>query len=99
MAKSGQYRPHRSQPLHFSAATTWGGWYPLELNAEESESTRVGQNSTQKPQPLQRSIVMNTEPLAIWATACTPMATQKRPSGRQTILSRWQHGADVVPCD
>ena len=26
MAKSGQYIPHRSQPLHFSAATTWGGW-------------------------------------------------------------------------
>src|SRR5271166_4541820 len=26
MAKSGQYMPQRSQPLHFSGCTTWGGW-------------------------------------------------------------------------
>jgi hypothetical protein len=55
MAKSGQYIPHKSQPLHFSGFTTCGGWYPLELNAEESAKTFVGQNSTQKPQALQRS--------------------------------------------
>src|SRR5208282_1892069 len=26
IAKSGQYIPHKSQPLHFSGWTTWGGW-------------------------------------------------------------------------
>src|SRR5208282_5143024 len=26
MAKSGQYMPQRSQPLHFSGCTTCGGW-------------------------------------------------------------------------
>ncbi len=26
MAKSGQYIPHKSQPLHFSGCTTCGGW-------------------------------------------------------------------------
>ena len=57
--------PHRSQPLHFSGATRWGGWYPLELNAEERASTLVGQNSTQKPHALQRSTTMETVPLAI----------------------------------
>src|SRR4029077_7463654 len=61
---SGQYMPHRSQPLHFSGATTCGGWYPLELKAEESASTLVGQNSTQKPQALQRSTTMETRPFA-----------------------------------
>src|ERR1700748_50756 len=64
MAKSGQYMPQRSQPLHFSGATTCGGWYPLELKAEESASTLVGQNSTQKPQALQRSTTMETRPFA-----------------------------------
>jgi len=64
MAKSGQYMPHKSQPLHLSGATTWGGWYPLELNAEESASTLVGQNSTQKPHALQRSTMMVTRPFA-----------------------------------
>ena len=64
-AKSGQYIPQRSQPLHFSEAMTCGGWYPLELNAEESESTLVGQNSTQNPHPLHRSTVIDTEPLAM----------------------------------
>ena len=62
MAKSGQYIPHRSQPLHFSGATTCGGWYPLELNAEESSSTFVGQNSTQKPHALHRSMTIETRP-------------------------------------
>ena len=37
----------------------------MELKAEESESTRVGQNSTQNPHPLHRSMVINTEPFAI----------------------------------
>lgn len=60
--------PHRSQPLHFSGATTWGAWYPLELNAEESASTFVGQNSTQKPQALQRSTVIETVPFAAKST-------------------------------
>ena len=64
MAKSGQYMPHKSHPLHFSGCTTWGGWYPLELKAEESASTCVGQNSTQKPQALQRSTTMETRPFA-----------------------------------
>jgi len=36
----------------------------LELNAEESASTLVGQNSTQKPQALQRSTTMDTRPFA-----------------------------------
>src|ERR1039457_5644702 len=67
MAKSGQYMPQRSQPLHFSAATTCGGWYPVELKAEESARTWVGQNSTQNPHPLQRSTVIATWPLAMWA--------------------------------
>src|ERR1019366_9888899 len=65
MAKSGQYMPQRSQPLHFSAATTCGGWYPVELKAEESARTWVGQNSTQNPHPLQRSTVIATWPLAM----------------------------------
>ena len=43
------------QPLHLSGATICGGWYPLELNAEESARTFVGQNSTQKPHALHRS--------------------------------------------
>src|SRR5579862_3914008 len=64
MAKSGQYMPHRSQPLHFSGATTWGGWYPFELKAEESARTLVGQNSTQKPHALQRSTTIETRPFA-----------------------------------
>ena len=34
----------------------------------------MGQNSTQKPHPLQRSRVMNTEPLAIRDQRCTPGA-------------------------
>src|SRR5215470_857195 len=63
MAKSGQYMPHKSQPLHFSGATTWGGWYPFELKAEESARTLVGQNSTQKPHALQRSTTIETRPL------------------------------------
>jgi hypothetical protein len=65
MAKSGQYIPQRSQPLHFSADITCGGWYPLELNAEDKARTLVGQNSTQNPQPLQRSTVIETEPFAM----------------------------------
>jgi hypothetical protein len=36
----------------------------MELKAEESASTRVGQNSTQKPQALQRSTTIDTRPLA-----------------------------------
>src|SRR5208337_1025643 len=64
MAKSGQYIPHKSQPLHLSGCTTCGGWYPLELKAEDSASTLVGQNSTQKPQALQRSTTMETRPFA-----------------------------------
>src|SRR5581483_3737053 len=64
MAKSGQYIPQRSQPLHFSGLTTCGGWYPRELNAEESARTLVGQNSTQKPHDLQRSTTIDTRPLA-----------------------------------
>jgi hypothetical protein len=34
----------------------------LELKAEERASTWVGQNSTQKEQPLQRSTLMATKP-------------------------------------
>src|SRR5581483_9208278 len=64
MAKSGQYIPQRSQPLHFSGLTTCGGWYPFELKADESARTLVGQNSTQKPQDLQRSTTMSTRPFA-----------------------------------
>ena len=40
----------------------WGGWYPLELKAEDKARTFVGQNSTQNPQPLQRSTIIETEP-------------------------------------
>jgi hypothetical protein len=65
MAKSGQYIPQRSHPEHFSGATTCGGWYPFALKADESSNTFVGQNSTQKPQPLHRSTVITTPPLAI----------------------------------
>src|SRR5581483_5571338 len=65
--------PHRSQPLHFSGATTCGGWYPLELKADDSASTLVGQNSTQKPQDLQRSTMMETRPFA----TCTPHAPER----------------------
>ena len=57
--------PHRSQPEHLSASTTCGGWYPLELNAELSARTLVGQNSTQNPQALHRSTTIDTEPRAI----------------------------------
>jgi len=34
------------------------------LKAEDSASTLVGQNSTQKPQDLQRSTTMETRPFA-----------------------------------
>jgi hypothetical protein len=37
----------------------------LELKAEESASTLVGQNSTQNPQALQRSTTMETRPFAM----------------------------------
>ena len=37
----------------------------MELKAEERASTLVGQNSTQKPQPLHRSTVIVTLPFAI----------------------------------
>ena len=40
----------------------------MELNAEESARTLVGQNSTQKPQALQRSTMMETVPLAAKST-------------------------------
>src|SRR6266498_1948374 len=97
MAKSGQYIPHRSQPLHFSAKTTCGGWYPLELNADESERTLVGQNSTQNPQPLHRSTVIDTKPLAmpglLWnfpqATESTSTRGAKRGSIRSGMLNHW----------
>src|SRR5580765_7691124 len=56
--------PHKSHPLHFSGCTTCGGWYPLELKADDSASTCVGQNSTQKPQALQRSTTIETRPFA-----------------------------------
>jgi hypothetical protein len=56
--------PHKSHPLHFSGCTTCGGWYPFELKAEESDNTCVGQNSTQKPQALQRSTTIETRPFA-----------------------------------
>src|SRR3982751_683160 len=56
--------PHRSQPEHLSDATTCGAWYPFELNAGESASTLVGQNSTQNPHPLHRSTMIATEPFA-----------------------------------
>jgi hypothetical protein len=36
----------------------------LELNAEERANTLVGQNSTQKPQDLQRSTTIETRPFA-----------------------------------
>jgi hypothetical protein len=36
----------------------------LELKAEESANTCVGQNSTQKPQALQRSTTIETRPFA-----------------------------------
>src|SRR5512146_1764991 len=65
MAKSGQYMPHKSQPEHLSAFTMCGGWYPLELYAELSARTLVGQNSTQNPQALHRSTTIDTEPRAI----------------------------------
>src|SRR6266567_2080960 len=94
MAKSGQYMPHRSQPLHFSGATTCGGWYPLELKAEESASTLVGQNSTQKPQALQRSTKIETRPLATgsphWGGQDTP-----RIQG-DYVLRRLQQGVTPV---
>jgi hypothetical protein len=62
MAKSGQYMPHSPQPLHFSGFTACGGWYPLELKAEERPNTLVGQNSTQIEQPLHRSTMTETAP-------------------------------------
>src|SRR5881275_2267416 len=65
MAKSGQNIPHISQPEHFSGSTACGGWYPLELKAEERASTCVGQNSTQNPQALHRSTWMETAPRGI----------------------------------
>jgi hypothetical protein len=37
----------------------------LELKAEDSASTFVGQNSTQNPQALQRSTTMETRPFAM----------------------------------
>jgi len=40
----------------------------LELNAEESAKTWVGQNSTQNPHPLQRSTEMEMKPLATGET-------------------------------
>ncbi|SPF31584.1 hypothetical protein SBA1_100040 [Candidatus Sulfotelmatobacter kueseliae] len=36
----------------------------MELKADESASTCVGQNSTQKPQALQRSTTIETRPFA-----------------------------------
>src|SRR4029077_19205637 len=72
MAKSGQYMPQRSQPLHFSGCTTCGGWEAFELNAEESASTCVGQNSTQKPQALQRSTTIETRPFATRSPSSEP---------------------------
>jgi len=84
MAKSGQYMPHRSQPLHFSGATTCGGWYPFELKAEESASTLVGQNSTQKPQALQRSTTIETRPL----TTVPPSRELGTPNHRKIMAWR-----------
>jgi hypothetical protein len=65
MAKSGQYIPQRSHPLHLSGFTACGGWYPFELKADDSDRTLAGQNSTQKPQALHRSTTIETDPRAM----------------------------------
>jgi len=46
------------------------------LNAEERASTLVGQNSTQKPQDLQRSTTIETRPFATRVSS-TVIATLK----------------------
>ena len=46
----------------------------------------MGQNSTQKPQPLQRSMVMKTDPLAIQGKVCTWGATRPRFARRCWVL-------------
>jgi hypothetical protein len=42
----------------------------LELKADESARTLVGQNSTQKPQDLQRSTTISTRPFATKTPTC-----------------------------
>ena len=63
MAKSGQSNVHSPQSEHASPSTTSGGWYPFELVCLDMTNTERGQNSTQKPQPLQRSSM-------IWRIPC-----------------------------
>ena len=55
--------PHKSHPEQASPAFTTKGYHPPEVvKAGESARTSVGQNSTQSPQPLQRSAWMTTTP-------------------------------------
>jgi hypothetical protein len=62
IAKSGQYMPHRSQPVQASGFTACGGWYPLLLNLSEDSSTADGQKAIQNPQPLHNSALIATVP-------------------------------------
>src|SRR3974390_1566660 len=87
--------PHKSQPLHFSGCTTCGGWYPFELKAEESASTCVGQNSTQKPQALQRSTTIETRPFATWTPS--PGATTTPDLQRRMRLCVGGEQSGVMP--
>src|ERR1017187_8584372 len=96
MAKSGQYIPQRSQPLHFSAATTCGGWYPVELKAEESARTWVGQNSTQNPHPLQRSTVIATWPLAAMGPCWSSRSKNLHAVGHLRLS--WDRPSSFVVC-
>jgi len=56
MANSGHNNSHNSQPGHWSSFTALAGVYPLGFISWLIARTLRGQNSVQKPQPLQRDI-------------------------------------------
>ena len=59
MANSGHNNSHNSQPGHWSSFTALAGVYPLGFISWLIARTLRGQNSVQKPQPLQRDISIN----------------------------------------
>jgi hypothetical protein len=66
MAKSGQSNAHNPQSAHWELSVISGGWYPLGLVRFDITNTPRGQNSTQNPQPLQRSSIIWMMPQGTW---------------------------------
>ena len=53
MMQSGHMVAQKAQPMHLSGSTASTGWWPFALiRSWARASTPLGQNLTQRPQPL-----------------------------------------------